>query len=240
MLLDLFLIISMSKVAFISDIHGNYPALKAVLHDIDNQRVDRIFCLGDLVGYYSQINEVINTIREREISCIIGNHDYAMIHSKGVIERSKTCTNVLTRQLEYISAENFEFLHSLKDSMSLSIDGYTIFAVHGGLNDYIDEYLPELSLGYFEKLDEHITHVITAHNHIPKVADYGRIHYANSGSVGQPRDYNPKSGYVLFENGIFTIHRVSYDFEDTIQRMKDDGFPDYIAEILSKGCKIGG
>lgn len=230
----------MSKFAFISDIHGNYPALKAVLRDIDIQEVDKIYCLGDLVGYYSQINEVIDTIRNRNIECIIGNHDYAMVHNGGVIDRSKTCTNVLTKQLEYIRAENFEFLRGLDNSMLITDGEYYIFAVHGGLNDYVDEYLPSLTEDYFERIDSSITHVITGHNHLPKVEQYGNIQYANSGSVGQPRDYNPMAGYVIYDNGNFSVRRLTYDIEETVQKMKEYGFPDYIAEILRKGCKIGG
>lgn len=230
----------MNKIAFISDIHGNYPALKAVLQDIDSLNLDKIYCLGDLVGYYSQINEVINTIKSRRIECILGNHDYAMIHNKGVIDRSKTCTNVLTQQLGYITSENLDFLRSLNISMTIQTGDYTIFAVHGGLNDYVDEYLPELSESYFETLDKTITHVITGHNHLPKVERYGNILYANSGSVGQPRDYNPMAGYAIFEDGIFTIRRVSYNIDETIQQMRIDDFPDYIADVLRKGCKIGG
>ena len=108
----------MNKIAFISDIHGNYPALKAVLQDIDSLHVEKVYCLGDLVGYYSQINEVINTIKSRKIECILGNHDYAMIHNKGIIDRSKTCTNVLTKQLGYISSDNLDFLRSLNIGLS--------------------------------------------------------------------------------------------------------------------------
>lgn len=230
----------MNKIAFISDIHGNYPALKSVLQDIDTLDVDKIYCLGDLVGYYSQINEVINTIRSRGIECILGNHDYAMIHNRGVIERSVTCTNVLTQQLGYITSENLNFIRSLNTSMLIQAGDYAIFSVHGGLNDYVDEYLPLLSENYFKALDKNITHVITGHNHLPMVERYGHILYANSGSVGQPRDFNPMACYVIFEDGMFTIHRVSYNVDETIQQMKIDGFPDYIADVLRKGCKIGG
>lgn len=230
----------MSKFAFISDIHGNYSALKAVLRDIDLQKVDKIYCLGDLVGYYSQINEVIDTIKKRRIECIIGNHDYAMVHNGGIIERSKTCTNILTKQLNYITSENLEFLRRLDATMTIEIGQYKIFAVHGGLNNHIDEYLSNLSDNYFKALDKSITHVITGHNHLPKVKHYGNILYANCGSVGQPRDYNPMASYAIFEEGKYNIRRVSYNIDETIKQMKVDGFPDYIADVLHKGCKIGG
>ncbi len=84
----------MSKTAFISDLHGNYPALEAVLKDIDAKGIKNIICLGDVVGYYSMINEVIETLHKRKIPTIMGNHDFAMVNTHGVIERSKTCTNI--------------------------------------------------------------------------------------------------------------------------------------------------
>ena len=66
------------KTAFISDIHGNYEALKSVLTEIDRLGVDHIYCAGDVVGYYSQINECCNELRERDIPCVMGNHDWYM------------------------------------------------------------------------------------------------------------------------------------------------------------------
>ena len=88
------------KTAIISDIHGNHPALKAVLEDADREGVNRFFCLGDMVGYYCMFNEVVETIRKRNIPCLTGNHDFALLRNNGIIERSKTCTRILTRQYE--------------------------------------------------------------------------------------------------------------------------------------------
>lgn len=229
----------MSKIAFISDIHGNYPALLSVLRDIDARGISEIYCLGDLVGYYCQINEVINEIRNRNIQCVIGNHDYALVHNAGVIDRSRTCTNVLTKHLEYIDATNYRFLESLSDNVLIEVGNNKIMAVHGGLNNYVDEYLTELSDEYFANVDKSITHIVTAHNHKAMAAEFGKIHYANSGSVGQPRDNNPQASYVIYDNGDFHIVRVSYPIDETIERMKEFGFPDYIAEVLKRGCKIG-
>ena len=82
------MIISMNKIAVISDIHGNYPALKAVLDEIDSDGIKDVICLGDIVGYYCQVNECIDVLRERKIYCLLGNHDYYMI--------SNTCCNSLS------------------------------------------------------------------------------------------------------------------------------------------------
>lgn len=232
--------ISMSKIAFISDIHGNYPALKAVLDNCKKQCVDRIFCLGDLVGYYSQINEVIYTLRRQGIPCILGNHDYALINNKGVIDRSKTCTNVLKKQLTYITSENFAYLKSLPNHLIIEANNARIMCVHGGLRDYIDEYINDLSENYFNNIPiEGITHFVSAHNHKVIVATYPKVKYANSGSVGQPRDHDPRASYIILEDSEFSVNRVTYNIDETAYRMKEKGFPDYISEVLYKGYRIG-
>jgi len=229
----------MSKLAFISDIHGNLPALQAVLADIDRQGVERVYCLGDLVGYYSQINEVIDGIRERNIETIMGNHDYAMVRTGGVINRSRTCTNVLTKQLTYIRPDNLDFLRNLPERREIETDMGTILCVHGGINDAIDEYLPELTSEYFADLDERYKYVITGHNHIAKVQQFNDRMYGNTGAVGQPRDHDPRASYLIWNDGKLEFHRVEYDIEQTRKMMRDYGFEDYISDVLYKGCRIG-
>lgn len=230
----------MSKIAFISDIHGNYSALSSVWEDIQKRNITEVYCLGDMVGYYSQINLVLDFIRENKIPCIMGNHDYAMIYDKGVIERSKTCTMVLGRQLEMITQENFNFLKSCPEFLQLNINEYSIFCTHGGLNNYVDEYLNDLDEEYLKKLPQGTTHFITAHTHLPLIKRFENIHYANTGSVGQPRDGDNRASYLIFEEGYFTLVRVSYDIDNVAQHMQENGFPSYIYEILYKGTKIGG
>jgi putative phosphoesterase len=229
----------MSRVAFISDIHGNFPALQAVLEDCRNKKVDSIYCLGDLVGYYSQINEVIDIIRQDHIPCIMGNHDFAMVKNNGIINRSKTCTNVLIKQRSFITPENFKFLKELENHAIINIDGAKVLCIHGGINDYIDEYIGELTDEYFSKLPQDITHVVSAHSHKATVISFSRIHYANSGSVGQPRDHDARASYVILKDGEFEIERVEYSIDATVNKMKDNGFPDYIAQVLYTGKRIG-
>lgn len=229
----------MNKIAFISDVHGNLPALQTTLSDVDAHGINNVYCLGDLVGYYCQINEVIDLIRSRRIPCILGNHDYALVNNAGIIERSKTCTKILTRQLNYITKSNLIFLQSLPSEMMIESSYGRIFCVHGGLNDHIDEYLSELNDDYFCNLDKAIKYVVTAHNHIAKVSQYENIVYANPGSVGQPRDHDPRASWLLFNNGNFEIKRVQYDIEATRQAMQKNGFEDYISDILFKGYRIG-
>lgn len=229
----------MSKIAFISDIHGNWPALQAVLVDIEQQQVDNIYCLGDLVGYYAQINEVIDYIRANNIQTCMGNHDSAIVNNKGIIPRSKTCTNVLTKQLSYISRENLDFLQQLPDRLIVNDENNKILCVHGGINDPIDEYISDLSDSYFDMLDKSITHVLTGHNHMAQVRDFNRIKYGNCGAVGQPRDHDPRASYIIMDEGELYVRRVNYDIDKTKEAMQQYGFEDYISNVLYKGYRIG-
>lgn len=230
----------MSKLAFISDIHGNYPALLSVWEDILRHEIDHIYCLGDLVGYYCDINEVINFIRNNNIPCIMGNHDFALAFNNGIITRSTTCTNVLSRQLSYISKDNLDYLKSLPSNFDILEGKLTIKCVHGSINDYIDEYVSEKDLEKLMSRDNlGFTHLITAHTHIPFVKKSKNLIYGNCGSVGQPRDHNPKASYIILNDEKIFIERVSYPIEQTIHSMKEHGFPDYISEVLMRGFRIG-
>src|SRR5689334_2323161 len=107
----------MTETAIISDVHGNFPALRSVLEDIDRRGIKTVYCLGDLVGYYCQINEVIDELRRRSITCLMGNHDFAMVYRNGQIPTSKTCTRILERQIKYITPANLKFLQTLSSSL---------------------------------------------------------------------------------------------------------------------------
>jgi len=227
------------KFAIISDIHGNYPALQAVLSDIEAEKVDRIVCLGDLVGYYCMINEVIETIREKGIQTICGNHDYALVFNNGIIERSKTCTRILTRQQQYITPENIDYLKQLEHSISFETGHKTYYCVHGGLNDEIDEYIRNIDLDYFEANNFQKDVLMSGHTHMVRNEVYGPKRYLNPGSVGQPRDGNPAAAYLLIEDDTYRHKRVKYDIAAIAAKMREEQYDEYIYEILYRGVKIG-
>lgn len=228
------------KIAVISDIHGNFPALEAVLKDIRKEQPDVIYCLGDLVGYYCMINEVIEAIRDCKIKTLLGNHDFALLYTKGVIERSKTCTRVLSRQLVDIKKENFDFLSTLERYIQFNINQESFYCVHGGLEDPVDEYIGVLTEEYFEKNEFRYDVLISGHTHYPRNDIIGKKKYLNPGSVGQPRDGNPAASYLLIENTKYTHKRVSYNINSIADEMRKKNYEPYIYEILYKGIKIGG
>lgn len=228
------------KIAVISDIHGNFPALQAVLKDIEAEGVDQIYCLGDLVGYYCMIDEVIDTIRERKIPAIMGNHDFALCHTGGVIERSKTCTRILGRQLQEIRADNRTWLYELPGQLEFQLGNVSFYCVHGGLGDPVDEYIKDIDEDYFNR--HGFTHdvLISGHTHQLRNEKAGKFTYLNPGSVGQPRDGNPAAAYMLLTESAWWHKRVVYEVDRVADAMKEKGYEPYIYEILYRGVKIGG
>ncbi|MDZ4814685.1 MAG: metallophosphoesterase family protein [Verrucomicrobiota bacterium] len=99
------------RTAFISDIHGNYEALKAVLVKIDRLSVTQIYCAGDVVGYYSQINECCRELREREVLCVMGIHDWYMAGG-GFCSRSQNVNDCLAYQRTIIEPGDLDWLGS--------------------------------------------------------------------------------------------------------------------------------
>jgi putative phosphoesterase len=231
----------MSSIAIISDIHGNLPALEAVLEDIDEKNIDTIYCLGDLVGYYCYFNEVVEKIIDLHIPCIIGNHDFALAFNNGIIERSKTCTNILGWQLKNVRNETIANLKLLPKKMEIKFGDKSMFLVHGGLLDPIDEYLFDVNEDYFYKNNFKHDILVTGHTHLISYKKFynGKI-WLNPGSVGQPRDFDNRASYLLL-NDSFDVEfvRVKYDFNKVVNRMKNLGFENYISASLLNGKKIG-
>ena len=217
------------KTAFISDIHGNFEALREVLAEIDRLGVDRIFCAGDVVGYYSQVNECCQALRDRDIPCVMGNHDWYMAGG-GFCPRSRSVNDCLAFQRTIIQEDHIEWLRSFP--VQRKID--EIQLVHGGWADPIDEYLKP-SAEYFEKVLGRV--FVSGHTHIQTVQQYGNKIYCNPGSVGQPRDGDPRAGFAVYESGKFTLHRVAYDMQKVFDLMAAAGFNDYYYGGLATGAR---
>lgn len=216
------------KTAFISDIHGNYEALQSVLAEIDRLGVERIFCAGDVVGYYSQVNECCRALRERDIPCVMGNHDWYMAGG-GFCPRSRSVNDCLAYQRRVIEPEHVEWLRSFPVQRRIG----DIRLVHGGWADPIDEYLKP-SAEYFERVEGRV--FVSGHTHLQTVQHYGDKLYCNPGSVGQPRDGDPRAAFAVYEAGTFTLHRVEYDMQKVFDLMEAAGFNDYYYGGLKTGA----
>jgi putative phosphoesterase len=217
------------KTAFISDIHGNYEALKAVLAEIDKQGVSRVYCAGDVVGYYSQVNECCSELRERSIPCVMGNHDWYMAGG-GFCPRSESVNDCLAYQRKIIKTEHLEWLRSFPVQIRVG----EIQMVHGGWADPIDEYLAP-SVEYFERILGNV--FVSGHTHLQSQQHFGDKLHCNPGSVGQPRDGDPRAAFAIYEDDKFALHRVEYDMLKVFDLMKAAGFSDYYYGGLETGAR---
>ena len=217
------------KIAIISDIHGNYEALTAVLSELDNMNITEIFCLGDVVGYYSQVNECCDELRKRNISSLMGNHDWYMASGSSCL-RSKSVNDCISYQRKIITPENLNWVRNFK---ILSVVD-NIRMVHGGWGDPIDEYL-KASEKYFSHIEGEI--FFSGHSHVQVLHKYGKKTYCNPGSVGQPRDNDPRSAFAIFDGKEVTLHRVKYDFTKVFELMDKAGFNDYYYGCLKTGAR---
>ena len=217
------------KIGMIADIHGNYEALKAVLAELDRLTISEIYCMGDVVGYYSQVNECCDTLRLRNIPCVMGNHDWYMASGSSCL-RSKSVNDCISYQRKIITPENLNWVRNFK---ILSVVD-NIRMVHGGWGDPIDEYL-KASEKYFSHIEGEI--FFSGHSHVQVLHKYGKKTYCNPGSVGQPRDNDPRSAFAIFDGKEVTLHRVKYDFTKVFELMDKAGFNDYYYGCLKTGAR---
>lgn len=219
-------------IALISDIHGNLAALEAVLAEIDARGIDRVLCLGDMGGYYAQVDAVCDLLRARAIPALMGNHDWYL--AEGVpCPRSNSANRCLDHQRATMRADTLAWLQGL--SPSAEWDGIQL--VHGGWNDPLDEYLVP-SRATFSALPGQV--FASGHSHVALTWRDGALRYCNPGSVGQPRDGDWRAAFATWDGAEFTLHRVPYDVAATEAAMAAAGFDAYFYENLRLGARIGG
>ena len=219
-------------IAFISDVHGNYPALKAVIDKIDGLGCRRIISLGDVSGYYCFINECVDLFKSRNILNLMGNHDFYLV-SNSECPRSRSVNDLLEYQKKNIRPENLAWLGRSPAAYNNGL----FSCVHGGWNNPMDEYMINIEPDYFKRFDEGL--FFSGHTHIQKILSFGPQKYCNPGSVGQPRDGNPKAAFAVLEGNTIILHRVAYNIDEIASAMQSAGFDDYYFRGLYSGQAIG-
>ncbi len=216
-------------IALISDIHGNYTALQEVLKQIDEMKISEIYCLGDVVGYYSQINECCEELQKRNVKCLMGNHDWYMV-AKSFCPRSNSVNDCLKYQRKIISPQNSAWLSTFPIFRQVG----NLSLVHGGWCNPIDEYL-EPDEEYFDKIEGKF--FASGHNHCQTLKKFGAKIYCNPGSIGQPRDGDNRAAFATFDGENFQLYRVEYDFDKVGKLMDEAGFNGYYYGCLKTGSK---
>lgn len=235
----------MKRTAILSDIHGNWAALEAVLDDVASQKVERIVCLGDVIGYGPHPCECLDKTTEFEF-CVLGNHDSsALFDPEGFNIAAEQAIFWTRAQVECgkdgpeASRRRMQYLCSLPRMVE---EGAALF-VHGSPRGPTNEYVfPEdtQNIKKMEKLFSLVNHVcFQGHTHVPGVftsdlrfirpidtglgyamADPSQRLMVNVGSVGQPRDGDPKSCYVICDGDMIHFRRVKYDIEKTVKAIE--------------------
>lgn len=225
----------MNSLAIISDIHGNYPALKSVLNKIEELGIKDIICLGDIVGYYCQINECIDELRSRNIHTLLGNHDYYMI--SGTCCNSRTVRMCIDYQKTIIRRDNYEWLNTLTPAF----DNDRISFRHGGWDDALEERIEVFD---FSKVSSYYQmFYFSGHTHKQSIQtdDSSKKVFCNPGSVGQPRDNDPRAAFVvLLPDGKIETYRIKYDIDAIVNKMMENKQGNWIWKGLYTGEKVGG
>jgi putative phosphoesterase len=233
------------RVAVITDVHGNLAALDATLEAIRRIDVDAIYCGGDLVGYGPYPNEVCARIQELRIPTIYGNYDYAIgrdledcgcayvtQHDRELGQQSVAWT------LEHTGREAKAFMRGLPFDLRFELSGKRVRLVHGSprkVNEYLFEDKPAKT---FERIaaGADCDVLVFGHTHKPWIHEYGGVLFVNCGSVGKPKDGDPRAAFALLEadeDGVTaSIERVEYDHERVAREVAEAGLPAEYGEKL--------
>lgn len=239
------------RLAIISDIHGNLEAFREVLRDIDRSHIEQVLCLGDNIGYGPDPEAVIELIQEREIPCVMGNHELGIVDPlylnwfNPVARKSLLITGAL------ISSRNLDYLRGLEASMAKN----GCLCVHGAPPASITTYLFELSQSQLHQISMNMEEKVcfVGHTHVLELVQIGeeeantavlfegvtslqadRKYIINVGSVGQPRDGDNNAKYVIWDTSAHEIEVrfVSYDIAATAEKILQLGFPSVNAKRL--------
>jgi len=240
----------LTRVAVVTDIHGNLPALAASLQAIDAIGVDALYCGGDLVGYGPHPNDVCRLIEGRGIPTIYGNYDYAIgrdlddcgcayvtAHDRELGQRSVAWT------LAHTDQRSKEFMRALPFDVRFELGEQRVRLVHGSprkVNEYLFVDKPAHT---FERIaaGADCDVLVFGHTHKPWIHAYGGVLFVNCGSVGKPKDGDPRAAFAILDlddsGQVFaSIERVPYDAEAVAREVEAAGLPgEYAKKLVAAG-----
>jgi predicted phosphodiesterase len=241
------------RILVLSDIHANLPALQSVLKHAEGEW-DKIWCLGDIVGYGPDPDKCIDTIREYDHIALSGNHDWAVLERLDIRTFNGDAQAAIRWTQNSISDINLAYLDSLPP-MTTEVP-FTL--VHASPRQPVWEYILDTTIAAENFEEFHTTYCLVGHSHVPMIFEqtdsngvewYGPLYdqpvkmgssrlIINPGSVGQPRDYDPRSAYALLDlaEETFEHRRVPYPIEETQARMRERGLPSRLIWRLDQGA----
>lgn len=247
------------RIAVIADVHANRPALERVIEAIEGERVDRVLCLGDLVGYYAEPDWCVRRVRDLCASTVMGNHDAAVIDGEAHAGTNDHARLVMTWTRGALAPDLREYLASLP---ACAIDPAGLVLAHGCyLNEtfhrgYVTSTMLEANLTALANNPQWPTVGLCGHTHVPMCAwllddaieernlrepaewpSGARAVLVNPGSVGQPRDGDPRAAFGILdlEARRAEVRRVAYDPQEVLAALRRAGLPEIIGHRLSRG-----
>ena len=242
------------RIAIVADLHANLEATTKVFEEIDRRKPDKVYCLGDLAGYNTQPNEVIDIVREREIAVVMGNHDAAVCGIEDPWFFRNSAKRAIEWQMDVLRDDNREWLSKASEQIVLK---NIYLGVHGSprsRDDYITDWLDAMrQLEFLNGRD--ISVCFFGHSHRASFlsergpeqsVSAGAVHelnpknryFINPGAVGQPRDRDPRAAFGLFDLEALTFEfcRVEYDIDACAKKVMEAGLPRELAKRLYKGA----
>lgn len=236
------------KVGVVSDIHANLVALETVLADMG--QVDALWVCGDTVGYGPEPSDVLALLVERKATLVAGNHDRAVATGADLDFFNEPAAVAAKMHQSWLSAAERDMLADLPRTLEMN----DVTLCHGSLRDPLWEYVTNPKSAAASLALAKTSHCCAGHTHVPslyraaKEQQPGRLMYEtpyplapraflNPGSVGQPRDGDPRAAYVVIDvaAGTVTFHRSTYRVEETQRRIRERGLPTIFADRLGFG-----
>lgn len=241
-------------ITLISDIHANLEALEAVLAHASGTDSPRYYCLGDVVGYGPNPGECLALVRAQGMATVMGNHEQALADSSSAFGFTPLARQSLSLTRRLLAKADLNRLKLLPDSI---VSDRAVF-VHGCPPDKVSTYISSLDNATLARVMAGMERGLcfVGHTHVPIIAEYskgavqrkkfgpkpyrldpGKKYIINTGSVGQPRDGDPRAAYVLWDRDQDTVElvRVEYDVRKTIRRLEKKGFPQVLGARLLQG-----
>ncbi len=244
-----------ARFAIFSDIHANLPAMQAVRRHIEVQAFEAVYCLGDLGGYASQPNEVQDEIMAMGCPTILGNYDEGV----GFEREDCGCKYIKPFDIEMSNVsflwtrenttpEHKAWLQELPREIRFEVDGLRILLCHGSPRETTEYLFENRSDGYLKQFtaggvaDAEADVIVFGHTHVPFHREVNGVHFINTGSVGRPKDGDPRAGYCVLtlDGKAVSSHqvRLDYDVELAATRLVEAGLPSYFAEYLRTGGNV--
>lgn len=239
------------RILLLADIHANWPALQAI-----DEEFDECIFVGDVVDYATDPRPCVEWVQQNSSWSVRGNHDHSVAQRVSVTPGGtfrQMAAAMRSHHLEVLTDEHLTWLAQLPVTQHVSIGEHTFLLVHATPRDPMDEYIANGRNGNFgqdsetlrskwaSRLDHvNVDFVCVGHTHIPLDLQLDNCRIVNPGSVGQPRDGDPRAAYAIIEDGEVAFHRVEYDIDRTIAHMRESGIDEKIVAKSEIILRSGG